>query len=76
MAEPCARCASSNVLELQMTAKNGQTLTMSNCTRCETRTWTADGSVVTREEVLRITSGDDDFVVLPSPTKARRGQSR
>jgi hypothetical protein len=72
----CTRCDKGNVVELEMTAKNGQVMTMASCTRCETRTWTVDGAPVERDEVLRITSGDPDFEVTPSASTSRRGRSR
>jgi hypothetical protein len=70
----CSHCDNSNVVELEMTAKNGQVLSMASCPRCETRSWTSDGNPVPMEEVLRITSGDPDFVVAPSE-RTRRSRS-
>lgn len=68
----CPECGHRNVVELGMAAKDGTRLTLMSCTRCETRTWAADGEPVTREEMLRITAGDPDFVVTPSPARTRR----
>ncbi len=71
----CTRCARGTVVELEMKAKNGQVLAMSSCTRCETRSWTADGEPVSRDEVLRITSGNPDFEVVPTPKKPRKARA-
>lgn len=68
----CPGCGHSNVVELGMTSKTGQRLALLSCSRCETRTWTADGQPVSREEVLRITAGDPDFVMTPVPARVRR----
>ena len=70
---PCSRCDRGNVVELEMKAKNGQVLALASCTKCETRTWTADGVPVEVQDVLKITSGDPDFVVTPSGRKSRSG---
>ena len=71
----CSRCDRGSVVELEMKAKTGQVLAMSSCTRCETRTWTADGQAVSRDEVLRITSGNPDFEVVQTPKKVRRART-
>lgn len=68
----CSDCGHSNVVELGMTTTAGRRLSLLSCTRCETRTWTADGQPVSREEVLRLTAGNPDFVVTPAPARARR----
>lgn len=68
----CPECGHRNVVELGMTSKTGRSLLLLSCTRCETRTWTADGEPVSRDEMLRITAGDPDFVVTPSPARVRK----
>ncbi|TAL15518.1 MAG: hypothetical protein EPN99_13180 [Frankiales bacterium] len=68
----CSGCGHSSVVELGMTTKAGRRLSLLSCTRCQTRTWTADGQPVPREEVLRLTAGNPDFVVTPAPARARR----
>jgi hypothetical protein len=55
-----------------MTVGAGTTLTMLSCSGCEARTWLADGEPVSTDEVLKITSGDPDFAVRPSPKAQRR----
>ena len=67
----CLVCGRGRPIELQMKVKSGQTLAMLSCPKCESRTWTADGTPVTKEEVLRITANDPQFVVVPSPSTAR-----
>jgi hypothetical protein len=67
----CVTCGHGSPVELQMTAKNKQVLTMVSCPKCETRSWYADGTPVSMEEVLRITSNDPEFVVMPSTGKQR-----
>ena len=68
----CSDCGHSNVVELGMTTKTGRQLSLLSCTRCETRSWTADGQPVSRDEVLRLTAGDPDFVVTPAPARVRK----
>lgn len=70
----CPVCQRGSVTELEMAVKNGQRLRMSSCTKCEARTWTADGVPVTRDEVLKITADDPDFVVVPTSPKTRRSR--
>ena len=74
----CATCGRSNPVELQMTTKSGQVLTMVSCTRCEARTWFADGRRLDMKDVLKATSGDPDFEVTPAArrTPAPRRPSR
>ena len=67
----CIACGHRGPVELQMTAKNKQVLTMVSCPKCETRTWYADGTPVTKDEVLKITANDPEFVVVPSPSTKR-----
>jgi hypothetical protein len=67
----CIVCGRERPIELQMVAKNDQVLTMLSCPNCETRSWYADGTPVTMQEVLRITANDPEFVVMPSASKAR-----
>ena len=67
----CIVCGRERPIELQMTAKNGQLLTMSSCPKCETRSWYADGESVTMQEVLRITANDPEFVVMPTASRVR-----
>jgi hypothetical protein len=62
----CIACGHRTPVELQMTAKNKQVLTMVSCPKCETRSWYADGSPVSKDEVLKITANDPEFVVMPS----------
>ena len=54
-----------------MTAPNSQVLTMVSCPRCETRSWYADGTPVSMQEILKITANDPQFVVMPSASKQR-----
>lgn len=70
----CAACGRSAPPELQMQLKNGKTLTMASCPRCESRSWAADGQPVTMSEVLALTAGDPEFTLSPSSSKGRRGQ--
>src|SRR4051812_4007030 len=67
----CVNCGRERPMELQMSAKNGQVLTMVSCPKCETRSWYADGTAVTMDEVLKITANDPEFVVMPSTGKQR-----
>ena len=67
----CVVCGRERPIELQMTAKNDQVLTMLSCPKCETRSWYADGTAVTVQEILRITANDPEFVVMPSTGKQR-----
>jgi hypothetical protein len=67
----CIACGHRGPVELQMTAKNQQVLTMVSCSKCETRSWYADGNPVTKDEVLKITANDPEFVVMPSTGKQR-----
>jgi DNA-directed RNA polymerase subunit RPC12/RpoP len=67
----CVACGREGPVELQMTVKSGQVLTMVSCPKCESRSWYADGTPVSKEEVLKITANDPEFVVVPSPSKAR-----
>lgn len=55
-----------------MQLKDGKTLTMASCPRCETRSWASDGQPVTMSEVLALTSGDPDFRLSPSSGKGRQ----
>lgn len=72
----CATCGQPRPLELQMTVKSGQVLTMVSCSRCETRTWFADGEPVSMDEVLKITSGNPDLVIEPSTRAPKHAPSR
>ena len=67
----CIACGHKSPFELQMTAKNKQLLTMVSCPKCETRSWYADDTPVTMQEVLKITANDPEFVVMPSTGKQR-----
>jgi DNA-directed RNA polymerase subunit RPC12/RpoP len=67
----CVNCGREGPIELQMTVKNGQILSMVSCTRCESRSWYADGMPVTTDEVLKITADNPEFVVVPSVSKTR-----
>ena len=67
----CVVCGRERPIELQMTVKNDQVLTMISCPKCETRSWYADGSPVTMDEVLKITANDPEFVVMPVASKPR-----
>jgi hypothetical protein len=69
---PCVICGRGRPVELQMTVKSGQVLTMVSCPGCETRSWYADGTPVTKGEVLKITANDPDFVVVPSVSTTRK----
>jgi hypothetical protein len=59
-----------------MTVKSGAVLTMLSCPRCETRSWLADGEPVSKDDVLRMTSGDADFVMTAPAKKPRRTAAR
>jgi len=72
----CATCGQPRPLELQMTVKSGQVLTMVSCSRCETRTWFADGQPISMDDVLKITSGNPEFVVNPSTRAPKNAPSR
>ena len=72
----CSACGRPEPVELEMKVKSGQTLTFVSCTRCETRSWLADGVPVPMEEVLKITAGDPDFTVKPSVKTQRRTAPR
>jgi hypothetical protein len=72
----CATCGRPGPIELEMTVGGGQTLTLLSCSRCETRSWLADGEPVSMDDVLKITAGDPDFTVSPSPTTQRRSARR
>jgi hypothetical protein len=72
----CATCGQPRPLELQMQVKSGQVLTMVSCPRCETRTWCADGQQISMDDVLKITSGNPDFVVNPSLRAPKNAPSR
>jgi Zn-finger nucleic acid-binding protein len=72
----CPSCGRSGPIELQMSVKTGQELTMLSCPSCETRSWLADGEPVPRDEVLRLTSGDPDFVVKPPANGVRKPRKR
>lgn len=58
----CPSCGRAGLVEVSMKVKTGEELTMLSCSRCEERRWLADGTAVSREEVLRLTSGNPDFV--------------
>ena len=77
MPEPvtCLVCGQGRPIELQMQAKNGQVLTMLSCPRCETRSWYADGTPVTMQEVLKITANDPEFVVMPVASRVRSAKA-
>jgi hypothetical protein len=72
----CSQCGQRNPIELEMKVGGGQTLTMLSCGRCENRTWLADGQPISTSDVLKLTAGDPDFVVTPSPTTQRRKAKR
>jgi hypothetical protein len=72
----CATCGRPKPLELQMKVKSGQVPTMVSCASCESRTWFADGEEVSMDDVLKITSGDPDFVVNPSARAPKHAPSR
>lgn len=65
-AAACRGCGRSNPLELQMTVRSGQTLSLVSCPRCETRTWFADGEPISEDELYRLASGKSDFTLTPS----------
>ena len=72
----CATCGQPRPIELQMSVKSGQVLTMVSCSRCETRTWFADGEPISMDDVLKITSGNPQFVVNPSLRAPKNAPSR
>lgn len=67
----CSSCGRERPVELQMTVKGGQVVTMLSCTACENRTWLVDGEVASMEAVLAATNGDADFVLAPSRRSGR-----
>ena len=72
----CPECGQPNPVELAMTVKGGQELTMLSCGRCEARSWLSDGAPVSKSDVLKLTSGDPDFAVVPSAKTQRRTAQR
>lgn len=72
----CAGCGRPGPIELEMTNKSGQVLTMLSCTRCEARSWLVDGQQIGRDDVLKLTSGDPDFVMVPSVQPRRASRAR
>ena len=72
----CRDCGRPGPVELQMTVKGGQELTMLSCTRCQARSLLSDGEPVSREEVLQLTSGNPDFVQLPTERAPRKRGAR
>ena len=70
----CPTCGSAQPLEMSMRAKNGETLTMRSCMRCETRSWYADGEPVERAQVLRLANGSPDFVMQSSERRSPSGR--
>jgi hypothetical protein len=61
----CPRCGGTGQIELQMRNKDGPTMTMLSCGRCENRTWLVDGEPMSREQVLAVVSGRPDFQLPP-----------
>lgn len=76
MTRQCESCGRTGPVELQMTVNSGQELTLLSCSGCEARTWLVDGQPVSKEEALRVTSGNPDFVVVPSVRKPKRSAPR
>ncbi|MBK5306137.1 MAG: hypothetical protein JJD92_05565 [Frankiaceae bacterium] len=72
----CPECGQPNPIELEMKVKGGQALTMLSCGRCEARSWLSDGEPVSKSDVLKLTAGDPDFTVVPSPKTQRRTAKR
>lgn len=69
----CPGCGRPGAVELQMKVKGGQELTMLSCNQCDARSWLADGSPLSRAEVLKLTSGDPDFIHAPRERAGRKG---
>ena len=59
----CPRCGSTGQVELQMRNKDGPSMTMLSCRKCENRTWLADGEPLSREAAIAVVAGRDDFTV-------------
>lgn len=55
-----------------MKAKDGQRLSMLSCTRCEKRSWLADGEPISTRDALKPAAGDPNFAMRPSVTAKRR----
>ena len=67
----CTNCGQGRPIELQMTTKSGQVLTMTSCPRCESRSWYADNQPVSIDAVLKITAEDPEFRMTPSVRTVR-----
>lgn len=65
-AASCGGCGRAGPLQLQMTVRTGETLSLVSCPRCETRTWFADDDPISRDDLYRLASGKDDFTLSPS----------
>jgi hypothetical protein len=74
--DQCPGCGKGRPIELQMTTRTGQVLTMLSCPRCELRTWTSDGEPVPMDQVLKLTSGNPDFAMSENDGKPRRASPR
>lgn len=48
----CATCASTRVMKITMTLTDGSVVDFVSCHRCETRTWSQEGSDLGVAEVL------------------------
>jgi hypothetical protein len=46
-----------------MRNRGGPQMTMMSCSRCENRTWFADGEPLSREQALAVVAGRDDFAL-------------
>ena len=68
----CTNCERPGLVELEMKVRSVLVLTMLSCSRCEARSWLADGRPAQMQDVLKLTSGDPDFVVRTSSRSLRR----
>jgi len=71
----CPACSVGKQIELEITTKAGEVLTLQSCMRCETRTWLTGGHRIDRDEVLRLSAGDADFALQPN-VSSRAGRRR
>ena len=68
----CTNCGQGRPIELQMTTKSGQVLTMTSCPRCESRSWYAAHQPVSIDAVLKITAKDPEIRMNHSDRTVRQ----
>lgn len=76
VATKCPACSTGKQIELEMTTKAGNVLTLRSCMRCEARSWFVDGKPVGRDELLRATSANSEFELRQPPPRAPRTERR